>query len=242
MANALPLMAHNDSTALAKVPLYGGTQVKLDIASPIIIAASNKWQMQHYEMAVNVRIKDRFYPTFELGYAGGTTSQGDSILYAGQGGFFRAGVDLHPLKKHPESPHALLIGVRLGAAVQDFNQDLVREPKSSATDALIATDVYAVNTTGIYGDCWGEIVVGCQVEIAKVGKPRPASGQPMAFYMGWMGRLKCLFTRSLVPTAKKQLTDEQLMAGSVLTPIYIPGYGKRDNIAWGFDYYLGWRF
>lgn len=242
MAHTLPLMAHNDSTALAKAPLYGGTQVKLDIASPIIIAASNKWQMQHYEMAVNVRLKDRFYPTFELGYAGGTTTQGDTIAYAGQGGFFRAGVDLHPLKKHPESPHALLIGIRLGAAVQDFNQDLTREPKSTATDALVATDVYAVNTTGIYGDCWGEIVAGCQVEIAKVGKPKANSQQPMSFYMGWMGRLKCLFTRSLVPTAKKQLTDEQLMAGNVLTPIYIPGYGKRDNIAWGFDYYLGWRF
>ena len=25
-------------------------------------------------------------------------------------------------------------------------------------------------------------------------------------------------------------------------PIYIPGYGSRDNTAWGANYYLGWKF
>ena len=188
-------------TAVAKQPIYMGTQMKLDIASPIVIPAMNKWQMQHYEMAVNVRLANRFYPTFEAGYVGGKTNQGDSIAYQGQGGFFRVGCDINPLKKHPESPHALLVGLRLGTAAQDWNQQYTNgnDPEHKVS-----------------GDCWGEIVAGCQVEIAKVNRT--------AFYMGWMGRFKCLFTR------KQE------------SPIYIPGYGKRDNIGWGLNYYLGWRF
>ena len=183
-----------------------GTVLKLDIASPILIPATTKWQIQNYELAANVRLKDRFYPTLEIGYAGGTKNQGDSIAYHGQGGFCRIGADIHPLKKHPNSPHALLIGVRLGTAVQGFDQQL--------------NDTWSVN--GIATDCWGEIVAGCQVEIAKV--------QKTAFYMGWMGRFKCLFTR------KDGLTANEMQA------IYIPGYGNRDNIGWGLNYYLGWRF
>ena len=184
---------------LPQVPIYQGTIVKLDIASPAIVPATSKGQLQHYEMAVNVRLLYRFYPTFELGYAGGSTNWGDSISYTGHGGFFRVGCDINPLKKHPESPHALLIGVRLGTAVQQSGHEL---PDVS-------------HKIGISADCWGEIVAGCQVEIAEVGKT--------ALYMGWMGRFKCLFTRK----------------GQTL---YIPGYGFRDTIGWGVSYHLGWRF
>ena len=151
--------------------------------------------MQHYEIAANVQLARRFFPTLELGYSGGKTHRGDSIRYNAHGGFFRVGCDINPLKKHKDSPHALLVGLRLGTAVQ---------------------------TKG-YTDCWGEIVAGCQVEIAKV--------QKTAFYMGWMGRFKVLFTRD-----KEGLTADQMK------PIYIPGFGNRDNIGWGLNYYLGWRF
>ena len=175
--------------------IYNATQIKLDIASPVVIAGTHQWQMQHYEIASNVQLARRFFPTLELGYSGGKTHRGDSIQYNAHGGFFRVGCDINPLKKKKDSPHALLVGLRLGTAVQ---------------------------TKG-YTDCWGEIVAGCQVEIAKV--------QKTAFYMGWMGRFKVLFTRD-----KEGLTADQMK------PIYIPGFGNRDNIGWGLNYYLGWRF
>jgi hypothetical protein len=175
--------------------IYNATQIKLDIASPVVIAGTHQWQMQHYEIAANVQLARRFFPTLELGYSGGKTHRGDSIQYNAHGGFFRVGCDINPLKKKKDSPHALLVGLRLGTAVQ---------------------------TKG-YTDCWGEIIAGCQVEIAKV--------QKTAFYMGWMGRFKVLFTRD-----KEGLTADQMK------PIYIPGFGNRDNIGWGLNYYLGWRF
>lgn len=180
----------SDSTSV-----YNATQIKLDIASPVVIAGIHQWQMQHYEIAANVQLARRFFPTLELGYSGGKTHRGDSIQYNAHGGFFRVGCDINPLKKKKDSPHALLVGLRLGTAVQ---------------------------TKG-YTDCWGEIVAGCQVEIAKV--------QKTAFYMGWMGRFKVLFTR-----------DKEGLRADQMKPIYIPGFGNRDNIGWGLNYYLGWRF
>ena len=199
--------AHNDS-------IYMGTQVKLDIASPILVPATHQWQMQNYEVAVNVRLAKRFYPTFELGYAGGQMTR-DTIAYTGHGGFFRAGCDLHPLKRHPGSPHALLVGVRLGAAFQDFDQNIDQRNLNKGIERDAGG---MMKVAGGRADCWGEIVAGCQVEIAKVNKT--------AFYMGWMARFKCLFTRTDLPKA----------------PLYIPGYGNQDIISWGANYYLGWQF
>ena len=198
------LFAATDSTKVKKEPIYNATQIKLDIASPVVIAGIHQWQMQHYEIAANVQLARRFFPTLELGYSGGKTHRGDSIQYNAHGGFFRVGCDINPLKKKKDSPHALLVGLRLGTAVQGW------EHTSHAT-------------SGTQADCWGEIVAGCQVEIAKV--------QKTAFYMGWMGRFKVLFTRD-----KEGLTADQMK------PIYIPGFGNRDNIGWGLNYYLGWRF
>ena len=186
--------------------IYMGTQIKLDIASPIVTPAIHKWQMQHYEVAANVRLAKRYYPTLELGYSGGSTKD-KTATYHGHGGFFRIGCDINPLKKHPESPHALLVGVRLGTAVQGADGG------TFVTKGKASTVEFWNETTA---DCWGEIVAGCQVEIAKVNET--------SFYMGWMGRFKCLFTRSEKKT------------------IYIPGFGKRDTTGWGLNYYLGWRF
>lgn len=182
-----------DSTKVAE-PIYQGVIVKLDIASPVIQAGISKGQLQHYEIAANVRLKNRFYPTLELGLAGGKANQGDSVYYNAYGGFFRAGCDINPIRRNPKSPHAMLIGVRIGTGLQ------------------------AKKT-----DCWGEVVAGCQVEICKVGKT--------AFYMGWQGRLKILFTR-----------QSENVSAAEMWPIYIPGFGKRSDVGWGASYHLGWRF
>lgn len=184
------LSIFNFQLSFSNDSIYMGTIVKLDIASPIVIPAITGWGVQNYEIAANVRLAKRFYPTLEVGYAGGTIAKDTVISYNTHGGFFRIGADINPLKKHPESPHALLIGLRLGTAVQSKG----------------------------YTDCWGEIVAGCQVEIVKVGNT--------AFYMGWMGRFKVLFTRQQ----------------RYFPPEYIPGFGYRNNLGWGVGYHLGWKF
>ena len=108
--------------------IYQGTLLKLDVGASAVVIGMTRGQIQHYELSANVRLKNRFYPTLELGYAGTTrapVTYNDTISYQGQGGFFRVGCDLNPLKKHPESPHALIVGIRLGTAVQDYAQSTV---------------------------------------------------------------------------------------------------------------------
>lgn len=217
-----PLEAHTDSIAHFQPEMrdrvYQGMTIKYDLGATVVALAISKAQLQHYELAMNWRLINRLYPTFEAGYAGGARTQGDTISYLGHGGFFRVGLDINPLKKSAaDSPHALLVGVRLGSAFQQYSEDLVRPD----------TD-FRARVTGGRADCWGEIVAGCQVQVAKNKKSEVEGG----FYMGWMGRLKFLFTRS------KATNDREMMS----EPIYIPGFGNRDNIGWGVSYHIGWKF
>jgi len=186
-------MARSDS-ALKKQAIYQGTILKLDLANTIIELATSKGQIQSFEMGVSWRLKQRFYPTFEVGGAH-AVCQPDSVLHQGAGGFFRAGTDLNCFRRHPESLSAALVGVRLGCGMQSFElPDYGRHFKA---------------------DCWGEIVLGCQVHIYK------------GLMMGWNVRYKILFTRN--PKEGEQL------------PRHIPGFGIRDDSTWGFSYYIGWK-
>ena len=156
--------------------IYQGMSIKLDIANPILELARSKGKVQDYEMALNVRLANRFYPTLELGYAIAETSA-DGGHYNGQGAFTRLGMDLSALKKGL-SKNCLMVGLRFGAAYQQFQ----------ITDVPVYNEYWPIPNVNYYHqhkfDCWGEIVAGCQVQIWK------------GFQMGWYVRLKFLFTRT----------------------------------------------
>ena len=219
--------AYKPMEHLQPTQVYQGMILKLDILSTPLEIGLSRGLIQHYEIAMNWRLLNRLYPTFELGYAGGSTNRADSIAYRGHGGFFRVGLDINPLKKHPDSPHALLIGLRLGTAVQGVRQGLI-------TDAGAPYSALSAQPLMVKADCWGEIVAGCQVAIYQGELKQGKNGKwqvPMAFYMGWMARFQCLFTRETANVAANERK-----------PIYIPGFGQRDIISWGISYHLGWRF
>ena len=190
------------------IPLYQGVNVKLDIAMPIIEAARSAGKIQDYEMAINVRLKNRFYPTLELGYALAECGA-DGAQHKGQGGFARLGMDLAIVKKG-ETENNLLIGLRFGGAYQNYD----------LTNVQVQTDYWQSNSIDFYNqnrfDCWGEIVVGCQVYLWK------------GLHMGWYGRVKLLLTRNVA--------EEQVL------PYYVPGLGFRNDFNLGFNYYIGYRF
>ena len=161
---------HGDSA------IYQGLSLKLDVATPILELARSQGKIQNYEMAINVRVANRFYPTIELGYAQAETSA-DGGNYSGQGGFARLGIDLSALQKGI-SENCLMLGLRLGGAYQNFE----------VTDVRVHNDYWQIPNTNYYHqnkfDCWGEIIAGCQVQVYK------------GFQMGWYVRLKLLFTRT----------------------------------------------
>lgn len=160
----------------ADTAIYQGMSIKLDIAMPILELARSAGKVQDYEMALNVRLAKRFYPTLELGYAIADVTA-DGGHYSGQGGFMRLGMDLSALKKGV-GENCLMVGLRFAGAYQGFQ----------IIDVPVYGDYWQMPNTNYYDqhkfDCWGEIVAGCQVQIWK------------GFQMGWYVRLKLLFTRT----------------------------------------------
>ena len=160
----------------ADTAIYQGMSIKLDIAMPILELARSAGKVQDYEMALNVRLAKRFYPTLELGYAIADVTA-DGGQYSGQGGFMRLGMDLSALKKGV-GENCLMVGLRFAGAYQGFQ----------ITDVPVYGDYWPMPNTNYNNqhkfDCWGEIVAGCQVQIWK------------GFQMGWYIRMKLLFTRT----------------------------------------------
>ena len=157
--------------------IYQGMSVKLDIAMPVLELARSKGAVQDYEVALNVRLANRFYPTLEFGYALASASA-DGGNYEGQGGFMRVGMDLSALKKGV-GDNCLMVGLRLAGAYQGFQ----------ITDVPVYGDYLRPLPNVAYYDqrkldCWGEVVAGCQVQIWK------------GFQMGWYVRMKLLMTRT----------------------------------------------
>lgn len=160
----------------ADTAVYQGLSIKLDLATPIIEAARSRGKVQNYELAINVRLAKRWYPTLELGY-----SQADCISdgghHAGLGGFGRIGLDISALKKGV-SENCLMVGLRVGTSYQSYQ----------LTDVVQNVDYWQAGTVSFFNqqhwDAWGEIVAGCQVQVWR------------GFQMGWYVRMKVLFTRT----------------------------------------------
>ena len=186
----------------ADTAIFQGVTVRLDILNPMLELVRTGWHTYDIEMSVNVRLKNRFFPTFEFGHAGQFLQEKNAQepVYSGQGQFMRWGLDINPLKKHPEQRSVMLVGVRIGSGWQKIDSSVTVEELQGKWTA----------------DAWGEIVAGVQVNIVK------------GFNMGWAVRMKFLFT---------ERTHDDLTI-----PYYIPGYGYRDTMKWGFNYYLGYTF
>ena len=191
--------------------IYQGMNLKLDIANTIMEAAISKGKILSFEAAWNIRLKQRFYPTFEAGYAQAQTAA-EGGAHDGKGGFFRVGLDINGLKKHPERLNALLVGVRVGTALQNYNLTGV-----TVYDPYWGQGERKMDFANVFrADCWGEVVAGCQVQVWE------------GFQMGWYVRIKVMFT--LDPSGENPV------------PYYVPGFGYRDNMNWGLNYYIGYKF
>lgn len=159
--------------------IYQGINLKLDLFNTVFYLAKYEGKMQTYEMAMNVRLKQRFFPTLELGYAKGEIGPG-SALWNGQGGWANIGLDINGLKKSASTQNGLLVGIRVGTAVQKY--DLTNVPMNDPYWRESTTTSFVDRWRT---DCWGEVVAGCQVQVYG------------ALMMGWYIRLKMLFTRKM---------------------------------------------
>lgn len=158
--------------------IYQGMNLKLDIATTILEAAISKGAILSFEAAWNIRLKQRFYPTLEGGYVNAKASA-DGGLQDSEGGFFRVGLDINGLKKHPERLNAAMVGIRIGTGLTNYDL-LGVEMNGGYWGQGKKTDFL----DQFRADCWGEVVAGCQVQVWE------------GFQMGWYVRFKILFTRT----------------------------------------------
>lgn len=158
--------------------IYQGMNLKLDIATTILEAAISKGSILSFEAAWNIRLKQRFYPTLEGGYVNARASANGGVQ-DGEGGFFRVGLDINGLKKHPERLNAAMVGIRIGTGLTNF--DLIGVEMN---DRYWGKGKKVDFLDQFHADCWGEVVAGCQVQVWE------------GFQMGWYVRFKILFTRT----------------------------------------------
>ena len=72
-------------------------RVELDV-SPVITTFLNRGDVYQYESAVQAEINNRYYPIFEIGYAGADKLTASGIKYQGNALFYRLGMDFHCMK------------------------------------------------------------------------------------------------------------------------------------------------
>ncbi len=170
----LSLFAYGEE---AKDSIWNGLNLRIDLGTPILEAVMSRGKVQSYEMMLNANLCHRFFPTIEMGYAQASAST-ERGQFRGLGGFGRIGLDISALKKHRESDNKLLVGLRVGTAVQQHSYSGLYLPND-----YWGKDVTIDYPERVRCDAWGEVVAGVQVKVYK------------HFHMGWSVRLKILMTR-----------------------------------------------
>lgn len=192
--------------------LLNGFTVHVDAASLVTstVITSSTYST---EGGIQMDLRHRIFPTFEIGMAGANKLTQDNSRYKTNGLFERIGVDFNLGKKKKDTKptnNLFIAGLRIG--MSKFNYDISN---------LTVTDNYwgGSETVNYLNQpatkIWYEIVAGVQVEVFK------------NFYMGWYVRDKNLIS-----------TD----ASGEPSPWYIPGFGLNNGTSWGFNYTVGYHF
>lgn len=166
------------SIEYADTAIYQGMNFKFDLGTPVFEMARSSANIQSYELALNVDLKHRYFPTIEMGYAHALNrTVASGATFNGMGGYARLGLDIAPLKKG-NADNMLLVGLRVGTALQDYS--MLNVPVADPYWQTVGLQDYMHR---FRCDVWGEIVAGVQVQVYK------------SFHMGWFVRMKILMTR-----------------------------------------------
>lgn len=200
-------------------PLYNGVTVSVDlwgIGSKVLGG-----DFLSSEVAVDVNLKNHFFPIVELGYGGTDAWNDNGTHYKSSAPYFRIGVNYNALYKK-KFDNFLFVGLRY--AMSSFKYDV---------EALSVDDpVYggAIGNPNQMDDIWGgsvpfnhklkgsmqwfEFCVGIRAHIWK------------QFYMGWGLRFKFRTSSS---------------TGEYGDPWYVPGFGKYGSNTMGVTYTITYK-
>ena len=200
-------------TAATDSTLFRGVRIEVDLLSPLMqaIGASKGF---YYQGAVAVNLKEKYFPTIEIGYEGiNNKVSASGLTYNTNALYYRIGMDynvLNSIKPLSAMNNIFTVGVRLGGS--KFLYDI--------TNVQITDDYWGGNSVLEFPNqrkfmVWWEVLAGVRVEILN------------NIFMGWNVRIKGTFA------SPKQ--------GAVY-PYYIPGFGLYKGAQWEFNYSIGWQF
>ncbi len=208
------------TTEEVNFPLYNGVSVGVDlwgIGSKVLGG-----DFLSTEIAVDVNLKNRFFPIAEIGYGKTDTWNDKGTHYNSGAPYFRIGMDYNALYKKKHG-HMLLVGLRYG--VSSFKYDVealaIDDPiygggigNPNLEDGIWGGSL-PYNHKGMKGSMqWAEFCVGIRAHIWK------------ELYMGWALRFKFKLSAS---------------ADQYGDPWYVPGFGKYGSNTTGITYTITYK-
>lgn len=204
-ANTPPKKEKKEAKEEVHYPLYNGISVSVDLWGP----GSKLFGSDFFssEVAVDVNLKNRFFPIVELGYGNTDTWSDKGIHYKTGAPYFRIGMDYNALynKKHG---HMILVGLRYAATSFKYDVEAlgINDPEygGSLGNPNLIDGIWGnslpFNYKGMKGSMqWAEFCVGIRAHVWK------------DLYMGWALRFKFRMSSSVAEHGD---------------PWYVPGYGK----------------
>ena len=205
---------------IPQYPLYNGVSIGVDLwgVGGKLLGGDNL----STAVAVDVNLKNRFFPTVELGFGNSDVEGDKGIKYKTSAPFFRIGLNYNAFYKKKHG-HMLMVGARYG--ISSFKYDLeavsVDDPLfgGSIGNPNLEDNLWGGNLPYKYNDMkatmqWLEICLGIRAHIWK------------NVYMGWALRMKYKISESLNPHGN---------------PFQVPGYGKYGSNAIGVSYTITYK-
>lgn len=201
-------------------PLYNGLSVGVDLWG--IGGSVLGSDFLSSEVAVDVNLKNRYFPIAEVGYGTTDTWSEKGTHYQSSAPYFRVGMDYNTLynKKHG---HRLLVGLRYGASSFKYDVEAAspddpthgRSPGAANLEDEIWGGTLPYSHKGMKGSMqWAELCVGIRAHIWK------------AIYMGWSMRFKFKLSAS---------------SDKYGDPWYVPGFGKYGSNTLGVSYSITYK-
>lgn len=201
-------------------PLYNGVTVSVDLWGIGSKAFGSDFLSS--EVAVDVNLKNRFFPIVELGYGGTDAWNDNGTHYKSNAPYFRIGMNYNALFKK-KFKNYLFVGLRY--AMSSFKYDIAT---LSVDDPIYGggignpnqvDDIWGgslpFNHKGMKGSMqWFEFCVGIRAHIWK------------ELYMGWGLRFKFRTSSS---------------TGEYGDPWYVPGFGKYGSNTMGVTYTITYK-